>query len=110
MFSHPIDKVQQRLRGVQPHQPDAMLARVVEDLGILIEVEAPGLVPLRLHFQDLQVAVVENVPVERSLQTNTTRRYGQRKGVRSKEKGRLGRRTKQQQQWGRALSSRVARA
>ena len=67
-YSHLIDEVQQRLRRVKPHQPDAPLARVVENLGILVEVEAPRLVPFRLHLQSLQIAVVENVPVQRSLQ------------------------------------------
>ncbi len=38
--------------------------RVVEDLGVLVEVEAPGLLPLGLDLEDSHVPVAEDVPIE----------------------------------------------
>lgn len=63
-----VDEVQQGLRRVEAHQADSLLACIVEDFGVLVEVEAPRLVPLGLRLEDPKVSVVEHVPVEGVLQ------------------------------------------
>lgn len=62
--SHRVNQVQQRLRRVEPDKPNALFARVVEDLGVLVEVKAPGLVPLGLQLEDAEVPMGKNVPIE----------------------------------------------
>lgn len=46
-----VDEVKKRGRRVETNQADALFPRIAKYLGVLIEVEAPRLVPLRLDLQ-----------------------------------------------------------
>lgn len=63
-----VDQVQEGLRSIQPNQADAVVTRVVENLGVLVEVKAPCLIPLRLDLEHPKISVLKDVTVESVLQ------------------------------------------